>query len=92
MLRTQVLEWTLLNSFVAYTGYLLAAVHIDQPWMGRMRLQSFGFLMSFILFICCAAAYHQLVHPGERVPSLLQRFCDSVSFILSISCAVAYHS
>jgi MFS family permease len=60
----QVLEWTLLNSFVAYTGYLLAAVHIDQPWMGRMRLQSFGFLMSFILFICCAAAYHQLVHPA----------------------------
>lgn len=60
----QVLEWTLLNSFVAYLGYLLAAVHIDQPWMGRMRLQSFGFLMSFILFIICAAAYNQLVHPG----------------------------
>ena len=59
------LEWTLLNSFIAYLGYLLAAVHIDKPWMGRMRLQSLGFLMSFILFICCGAAYHQLVHPGK---------------------------
>ncbi|CAK0783592.1 hypothetical protein CVIRNUC_006791 [Coccomyxa viridis] len=61
----QVLEWTLLNSFIAYLGYLLAAYHIDKPWMGRMRLQSLGFLMSFILFICCGAAYHQLIHPAN---------------------------
>ena len=63
-IHVQVLEWTLLNSFIAYLGYLLAAYHIDKPWMGRMRLQSLGFLMSFILFICCGAAYHQLIHPG----------------------------
>ncbi|CAL8468283.1 g7823 [Coccomyxa elongata] len=61
----QVLEWTLLNSFVAYIGYILAAYHIDKKWMGRMRLQSLGFLMSFILFICCGAAYHQLIHPSN---------------------------
>ncbi len=65
----QVLEWTLLNSFVAYVGYILAAYTIDKPWMGRMRLQSLGFLMSFILFICCGLAYHKLIHPSEPTPS-----------------------
>ncbi len=64
-LCAQVLEWTLLNSFVAYVGYILAAYTIDKPWMGRMRLQSLGFLMSFILFICCGTAYHQLIHPSK---------------------------
>ena len=63
------LEWTLLNSFIAYMGYILAAFTIDKPWMGRMRLQSFGFLMSFILFICCGLAYHQLIHPSKLGPS-----------------------
>jgi hypothetical protein len=29
--------------------------------MGRVRLQSMGFCMVFILFLCCAAAYDQLV-------------------------------
>ena len=67
-IHMQVLEWTLLNSFIAYLGYLLAAYHIDKPWMGRMRLQSLGFLMSFILFICCGTAYHQLIHPGVLFP------------------------
>lgn len=60
----QVLEWTLLNSVVAYVGYLLAAYCIDKKWMGRVRLQNIGFLMSFVLFICCGAAYYQLIKPG----------------------------
>lgn len=46
-------------------GYILAAYTIDKPWMGRMRLQGLGFLMSFILFICCGVAYHQLIHPSH---------------------------
>jgi hypothetical protein len=73
-----VLEWTLLNSLVAYIGYILAAYHIDKKWMGRMRLQSLGFMMSFILFICCGAAYHQLVKPGESAltkPPILLPVC-----------------
>jgi len=61
----QVLEWTLLNSFIAYIGYILAAYTIDKAWMGRMRLQSLGFLMSFVLFICCGLAYDRLILPSE---------------------------
>jgi len=61
----QVLEWTLLNSFIAYIGYILAAYTIDKAWMGRMRLQSLGFLMSFVLFICCGLAYDRLILPSK---------------------------
>ena len=63
----KVLEWTLLNSFIAYAGYICAAYSIDKKWMGRMRLQSIGFFMSFVLFICCGLAYHELIKPGVPV-------------------------
>ena len=55
----------MLNSFIAYIGYILAAYTIDKAWMGRMRLQSLGFLMSFVLFICCGLAYDKLILPRE---------------------------
>ena len=35
-----VLQWTLLNSFVALMGYYFAAFTIDLKWMGRFRMQS----------------------------------------------------
>ena len=61
------LEWTLLNSVVAYSGYILAAYSIDKKWMGRMRLQTIGFFMSFLLFIICGLAYDTLVKPGGHI-------------------------
>lgn len=42
-------------------GYYFSAFTVDKHWMGRVRLQSMGFCMVFILFLCCAAAYDQLV-------------------------------
>ncbi|CAK0752621.1 hypothetical protein CVIRNUC_002160 [Coccomyxa viridis] len=55
------LEWTLLNSFISLIGYYFSAFTVDKPWMGRVRLQSMGFCMVFVLFLCCAAAYDKLV-------------------------------
>ncbi|KAK9906884.1 hypothetical protein WJX75_009747 [Coccomyxa subellipsoidea] len=55
------LEWTLLNSAVSLVGYYFSAFTVDKLWMGRVRLQSMGFLMVFILFLICGAAYDPLV-------------------------------
>ncbi|CAL8462225.1 g1756 [Coccomyxa elongata] len=55
------LEWTLLNSAVSLVGYYFSAFTVDKLWMGRVRLQSMGFLMVFILFLICAAAYDPLI-------------------------------
>jgi hypothetical protein len=35
----QTLEYTLLNSVIAYVGYFFAAFTIDRKWMGRTRMQ-----------------------------------------------------
>jgi MFS family permease len=56
-----VLEWTLLNSAVSLVGYYCSAFTVDKLWMGRVRLQSMGFFMVFILFLMCAIFYDQLV-------------------------------
>jgi MFS family permease len=56
-----VLEWTLLNSAVSLVGYYCSAFTVDKIWMGRVRLQSMGFFMVFILFLMCAIFYDQLV-------------------------------
>lgn len=44
----ETLLWTLLNSGVALIGYWLAAAVIDNPRVGRLRLQLLGF------FVVCA--------------------------------------
>jgi hypothetical protein len=50
-------EYTLLNSFVALTGYYMAAATIDYAWMGRVRMQNMGFLVTTILFLACGYDY-----------------------------------
>ena len=55
------LQWTLLNSFVALTGYYFAAFTIDRTWWGRRRMQAFGFFMLSLLFLLCATLYDTLV-------------------------------
>ena len=32
-------QWTVLNSFIALTGYYMAAWLVDKPWYGRVRMQ-----------------------------------------------------
>ena len=41
--------WTALNSFVALTGYYIAAFLIDKPWYGRKNMQNVGFGGTYIL-------------------------------------------
>lgn len=40
-----------LNSAVALAGYLVAAVIVDDPRLGRRRLQQYGFLLTGCLFV-----------------------------------------
>ncbi|KAL4458363.1 hypothetical protein ABPG75_013228 [Micractinium tetrahymenae] len=54
-------QWTLLNSGIALLGYYCAAFTIDRQWLGRRRLQCYGFLMMFVLFLFCGIFYHQMV-------------------------------
>jgi MFS family permease len=56
--------WTLLNSGVALIGYYLAATVVDNRYIGRLRLQAFGFLMVAVLFYVAAIWYHPLTSKG----------------------------
>jgi len=56
----ETLLWTLLNSGVALIGYWLAAAVIDNPKVGRLRLQLLGFAAVCILFYLAAAIYPSL--------------------------------
>ena len=56
----ETLLWTLLNSGVALIGYWLAAAVIDNPRVGRLRLQLLGFAAVCILFYLAAAIYPSL--------------------------------
>lgn len=49
-----------LNSTVALLGYFAAAVLLDEPKLGRVRLQCFGFLLTGFLFVTCGFAYDAL--------------------------------
>lgn len=58
------LLWTLLNSGCALVGYYVAAFTVDCRYLGRLRIQLFGFLMVAILFYVSAIFYHPLTTPG----------------------------
>ncbi|EMC93936.1 hypothetical protein BAUCODRAFT_141348 [Baudoinia panamericana UAMH 10762] len=49
--------YNLINVGCELAGYYLAAFLIDHKFYGRKRMQAVGFIMSFILFLICAAAY-----------------------------------
>ncbi|KAK9795893.1 hypothetical protein WJX73_010315 [Symbiochloris irregularis] len=59
-----VLLWTLLNSGCALVGYYFAAFTVDSRYVGRQRIQLFGFLMVGALFFVSAIWYHPLTTPG----------------------------
>jgi len=52
--------YNLINVGCELAGYYLAAFLIDHKQYGRKRMQATGFLMSFVLFLICAAAYPEL--------------------------------
>ena len=56
-----VMKYSVVNCTVALVGYWCAAVVIDRPWMGRLRLQILGFFMVTIVFFICGGAYQDLI-------------------------------
>ncbi|KAK9914956.1 hypothetical protein WJX75_002900 [Coccomyxa subellipsoidea] len=58
------LLWTLLNSGCALIGYYVSAALVDNPKVGRLRIQIFGFAMVGTLFMVSAIWYHPLTTKG----------------------------
>jgi hypothetical protein len=50
--------WNLVNVGVSLCGYYLTTFLIDNKFVGRKRIQQFGFFMDFILFVIPAFHYH----------------------------------
>lgn len=50
--------WNLVNVGVSLCGYYLASFLIDNKFIGRKRMQQFGFFMDFVLFVVPAFHYH----------------------------------
>jgi hypothetical protein len=61
----QRMKWTVLNSAVALCGYWAAAALVDKKWYGRLRMQSNGFFMMFVLFITCGLAFPWLTASAQ---------------------------
>lgn len=62
-----ILKATFVNSLVGLLGYYFAAFTIDKQWMGRVRMQVMGFLITFILFLTCGYGYDTLVQ-SDHIP------------------------
>ncbi|CAL8468731.1 g8271 [Coccomyxa elongata] len=58
------LLWTLLNSGCALVGYYVSAALVDNPKVGRLRIQIFGFAMVGTLFMVSAIWYDPLTTRG----------------------------
>ncbi len=50
---TQISAASALNAFVALLGYHAAALIVDNPAVGRLRLQQTGFVITGTLFLIC---------------------------------------
>ncbi|KAG7367555.1 major facilitator superfamily permease [Nitzschia inconspicua] len=48
------------NSTVALLGYFGAAFLLDVPYLGRVRLQCLGFIVTGLLFVTCGFSYDSL--------------------------------
>lgn len=42
-------QWSVLNSFIALSGYYSAAWLVDKPWYGRVKMQFVGFFAMFVV-------------------------------------------
>ena len=49
-----------MNAFVALLGYIGAALLLDNPRVGRLRLQLYGLLCTGALFVGCGIMYDKL--------------------------------
>ena len=63
-----------LNSTVALLGYFGAAALIDRDDIGRVKLQTYGFLMTGALFVMCGFSFDQLSSSGLVVLYLASSF------------------
>jgi hypothetical protein len=59
----EVMQLTLLNSFIGLLGYYAAALTVDSPWLGRTRMQGMGFFMTAVLFLLCGFLFETLTEP-----------------------------
>ena len=50
---TQISGASAINAFVALLGYYAAAMIVDKPTIGRLRLQQTGFVITGTLFLIC---------------------------------------
>ena len=50
---TQISGASAINAFVALLGYYAAALIVDKPTIGRLRLQQTGFVITGTLFLIC---------------------------------------
>jgi len=69
----QVMCWTALNSFIALTGYYVAAALIDKEWYGRKNMQNVGFVAMFVIYIVIYAQW-QYMNSTIYLPSGIQWF------------------
>ena len=76
-----VLQWTLLNSFVALMGYYFAAFTIDLKWMGRFRMQSTTGSGTWLVVPRFMCMHPHVVNGGSRVTR--QHRCELLLFALS---------
>jgi MFS family permease len=53
-----------LNSLVALLGYIGAALVVDHPRVGRLRLQQWGFFLTGALFVTCGFLFHRVGSAG----------------------------
>eukprot|EP00592_Proboscia_alata_P017994 CAMPEP_0194414700 /NCGR_PEP_ID=MMETSP0176-20130528/13414_1 /TAXON_ID=216777 /ORGANISM="Proboscia alata, Strain PI-D3" /LENGTH=633 /DNA_ID=CAMNT_0039218899 /DNA_START=18 /DNA_END=1919 /DNA_ORIENTATION=- len=63
-----------LNAFVALIGYYTAAYIVDIPWVGRLRLQSVGFILTGFLFQACGSMYESMDNKSLVALYLLSSF------------------
>jgi len=52
-----ILLYTLLTSFISLIGYYFAAFTMDTKWMGRVRMQVMGFVVTSIISLVCGFDY-----------------------------------
>jgi len=52
-----------LNALIAVMGYIAAAMLVDKPEIGRLKLQQYGFLITGCLFCLCGAFRQSLSTP-----------------------------
>ena len=68
-----IMEYTVLNSFIALLGYYAAAMMVDVPWYGRRTMQNVGFIALFVFYITIYAQWDNM-NSTANLPQGMQWF------------------